>query len=48
VTKKPGCWRLFVTKNHGGSLAFSHQFHETIDAARVYGKELVDKYVGAL
>jgi hypothetical protein len=40
VTKKPGCWRIFVTKNGGGSLAFSHQFHETIEAARTFGKEL--------
>jgi hypothetical protein len=44
VTGKPGCWRLFVTKNGGGSLAFIHQFHETIAAARAFGKELVDTW----
>jgi hypothetical protein len=45
VTKKAGCWRLFVSKGIGGGigLSFSHQFHETIEAARKYGKKLVDE-----
>lgn len=36
-------WRLAVSKNNGGSLAFDHQFHVGINNALKFGKELVDK-----
>lgn len=46
ITGKP--WRLCVSRHNGGSLAFGHQFWESIAAARAEGKRLVDDYVGKL
>ncbi len=40
ITGKP--WRLYVSKNNGGSLAFSHQFWPTVKAAQLEGMRLVE------
>src|ERR1043165_3735343 len=39
----PQQWRLYVSKNQGGSLAFHDQFHETVKEARQVAKDLIDE-----
>lgn len=40
-------WRLRVSKDNGGSIAFGHQFWPTVDAARQEGLRLVDAHPAA-
>lgn len=41
-------WRLYVNKDNGGSLAFSHQFWPTTAAARKEAIRLVNSHPAAV